>query len=247
MADNPWVPFYFADYLADTGTLSLAEHGAYLLLLAEAYRRGGKLECKSNANASVLHRLCRCNDDADKAAVDAVLSQFFQRTASGFSHKRVQKVLARREEISEKRASAAARRWDANASVLHMQPQPQLQPQLQVEPKTKKRGVVGGGSGGPRIPKPKSTKHALPSDWQPKSSHGLIATEQGLDLAAEAVKFREHALSTGRRMVDWDLCFNTWLRKARDFGARPSGNGANPRKYVSILDADYIETKEKTA
>ena len=222
MADNPWIPFYFADYLADTGTLSLAEHGAYLLLMAEAYRRGGVL----NANASNLHRLCRCTDDADRAAVDSVLSQYFTRAKAGYSHKRIQKVLARRDEIKEKRSNAALRRWDANASPMQMQPQLHIQPHPESDPKTQEREVEGESPReGTKSRKRGKTAHVLPADWAPKPSHQTVATEQGVDLAAEVVKFTEHARSTGRRMVDWDLCLNTWLRRARDFGARPRTGG----------------------
>lgn len=32
---RPWLPFYPADYLADTRDLDVAEHGAYVLLLIQ--------------------------------------------------------------------------------------------------------------------------------------------------------------------------------------------------------------------
>lgn len=36
-----WMPLYVADYIADTRRLSLAEHGAYMLLIMEYWRNGG--------------------------------------------------------------------------------------------------------------------------------------------------------------------------------------------------------------
>jgi uncharacterized protein YdaU (DUF1376 family) len=115
VAEQPWIPFYFADYIADTAALSLAEHGAYLLLMAEAYRHGGRLPCDRNADASpshrTLHRLCRCEDEKERWAVDAVLRRFFLFEGDYYRHPRIEKELARRVERSEKAAQSATAGW----------------------------------------------------------------------------------------------------------------------------------------
>ena len=71
MADH-WSPWYWTDYIRKTSGLTLAQHGAYLLLLTEYYANG-----PISANADFLFRVCRAFDDGERAAVQAVLEQFF--------------------------------------------------------------------------------------------------------------------------------------------------------------------------
>jgi uncharacterized protein YdaU (DUF1376 family) len=126
---NPWSAFYWGDYIADTGHLTLAQHGAYILLMAHYYRTRRPLP----ANASVLHRVCRCTTDADKSSVDEVLAEFFTLEDGLYRHNRIDRELAKSTDISEKRRAAAQAKHQkgrhANAVQMHTQPQPQPQPQ----------------------------------------------------------------------------------------------------------------------
>lgn len=78
-----------------------------------------------------------------------------------------------------------------------------------------------GGSGGAASPTPaprngrKRPTRAIPEDWRPNHKHAEYARERGIDLSSEAFRFRNHAHSVDRRLVDWDAGFRNWLTKAR--------------------------------
>lgn len=60
----------------------------------------------------------------------------------------------------------------------------------------------------------------LPGDWRPTVEHEARAAAEGLDLAAEAERFRLHAEATGRAMANWNAAFTTWLMNAKRFAPR---------------------------
>lgn len=75
---------YIGDYQRDTGTLSLAEHGAYRLMLDELYATGSPLP----NDRKELYRLLRCDSAADRKAVDKVASRFWAETDEGLVNRR---------------------------------------------------------------------------------------------------------------------------------------------------------------
>lgn len=140
MADaTAWMPLYIGDYLRDTQHLSTAEHGAYLLLIMNAWGRGGFLP----SDPERLRRIVGM-DAKDWRTAWPVLREFFEDGPDGLHHKRVDSELAKASEVSGKRKAAADARWSkrdttsnanayANASGLHVpgtsQSQSQPQPQ----------------------------------------------------------------------------------------------------------------------
>lgn len=63
---------HIGDYARDAGHLSMLEHGAYTLLLDRYY------STEQPIPADHAHRICRARTRDERAAVDAVLSEFFQ-------------------------------------------------------------------------------------------------------------------------------------------------------------------------
>lgn len=98
--------FYPADYLLDTTDLTLAEHGAYLVMMIRYYWEGQILEKDKYRN---------CRTEEDKRATDAILTRFFHVEDGRIIHHRIERefeALARFVEHQSKagKASAEARR-----------------------------------------------------------------------------------------------------------------------------------------
>ena len=94
---RPWMPLYVGDYLGDTGHLTTAQHGAYLLLMMHYWRKGELPDCDRQLSKITKLPLKTWCD------YRAVLQAFFH---DGWRHKRIDAELERVMRISEKRASA---------------------------------------------------------------------------------------------------------------------------------------------
>lgn len=75
---------HLGDYARDTAHLSMVEHGAYTLLLDRYYAT------ERGIPDAQVHRLARARTDDERAAVDAVLAEFFILTNGLWTHGRVE-------------------------------------------------------------------------------------------------------------------------------------------------------------
>jgi uncharacterized protein YdaU (DUF1376 family) len=91
------MPLYVGDYLGDTGHLTTAQHGAYLLLMMHYWRKGELPDCdRQLAKITKLPLRTWCD-------YRPVLQNFFY---DGWKHKRIDAELERMMRVSEKRAIA---------------------------------------------------------------------------------------------------------------------------------------------
>jgi len=100
-----WMPLYIADYLSDTIHLTAAQHGAYLLILMEIWRKGPIPDDKRR-----LARIAKVSCDDWDAGIWPVLSEFLTITPAGVTQKRLEAERSRAESVSKKRAAATAAR-----------------------------------------------------------------------------------------------------------------------------------------
>jgi uncharacterized protein YdaU (DUF1376 family) len=95
--NRPWMPLYVGDYLGDTGHLTTAQHGAYLLLMMHYWRKGELPDDDrqlSKITKLPLRTWCEYRP---------TLQDFFY---EGWKHKRIDAELARMLHVSQKRAIA---------------------------------------------------------------------------------------------------------------------------------------------
>jgi uncharacterized protein YdaU (DUF1376 family) len=107
---DTWMPWYVADYLADTAHLSTEQHGAYCLMLMAAWKRGGSLP-KDDAQLAAVCRLTPSRWKAHRS----VLLEFFTEEPTQFAHKRVTKERVKAQEISDKKSLAGQKGGTAKA------------------------------------------------------------------------------------------------------------------------------------
>ena len=81
---------YIGDYQRDTGTLTLAEHGAFILMLQHHYATE-----KPIPTGKDLYCLLRANSKAEREAVDAVARRFWAVTPDGLVNARAGEEIAR--------------------------------------------------------------------------------------------------------------------------------------------------------
>jgi uncharacterized protein YdaU (DUF1376 family) len=94
---RPWMPLYVGDYLGDTGHLTTAQHGAYLLLMMHYWRKGELPDDDrqlSKITKLPLKTWCEYRP---------TLQDFFY---EGWKHKRIDAELERMLRVSHKRAIA---------------------------------------------------------------------------------------------------------------------------------------------
>lgn len=80
---------YIGDYQRDTAHLSIAEHGAFLLMLQHYYATEKPLPA-----GRALHRMLRAQDKFERDAIDVVVAQFWRTTDAGLVNDRADVELA---------------------------------------------------------------------------------------------------------------------------------------------------------
>lgn len=96
---------YIGDYQRDTAALSIAEHGAYVLMLQHYYATEQPLP-----QGKTLHRLLRATQKAERDAIDSVVAHFWVSKDGGLVNLRAEAEISKAsKQCSTNRATAQTR------------------------------------------------------------------------------------------------------------------------------------------
>lgn len=214
MSAPPYMRLYWGDYFRDTGHLSRGEHGAYLLLLAALWNRGGKLP----DDDAVLAKFALCTP-REWASIKATIMAFFQVRRGQVTHKRITAELTKYESTIGKRKAAgrkgglASRGQDEGNSEANANHKP-----TKPEPEPKREGIDPSLSGERAQSKGSRRKRETPlpagfpdADLIDEAEQAVRSAGVRLDIADQAARFRAHALTNDRRVRDWAEAFRGWV------------------------------------
>jgi uncharacterized protein YdaU (DUF1376 family) len=216
---------HIGDYLKDTAHLSLLEHGVYSRLLDVYYTREQPIP------ESDVDRLVGARTKEERAAVKAVLNEFFKLEAGGWKQDRCDREIARFQDKQEKAKRSAEARWSQSVRNANAFQSGDAQDMRTHSEGNATRAPV------PRHQTPDTTTEAklrsgrgsrLPPDWSPGEPGYAFASKAGLingRAQTEFEKFKDHwAAKTGQDAVkaDWQAAWRNWVRKATEFAPKQS-------------------------
>jgi uncharacterized protein YdaU (DUF1376 family) len=251
---------YMADYAQKTARLSLAEHGAYTLLLDELYSTEKPLP----ADHSSLFRICRAMDKTEQAAVKSVADKYFPIDVNGTRSN--PRALA---EITEAAPAMEAARLNGKKGGrprkepdgLNKNNPMGFEKQTQTEPSSKPphssdNYSIPSGIEIVNAPKPRPLKKC-PSDFSITMAMQDWSTEHGItvDLKTETEKFKDYTFN--RAISDWQGAWRNWIRKAQDYEyskLKPTGfaqQNFNKQEALEARNADvarrWVESQQVAA
>lgn len=217
-SNRAWMPLHIENYLADTGHLTAAEHGAYMLLIMSYWRDGGL-----PVDERLIQRMSRLSKDEWAESRD-IIAALFQ---DGWKHKRIDEELAKADEIIEKRRNAALGRHaksKSDASAVHVQSK---STDTGVPPRTNNQSQKEEPNGSS-----KKNGCRLPEDFVADIGFAVEAGLSPSQAETEAAKFRDYwngvAGAKGTKR-DWPGTWRNWVRSAAERLPRPRGSPATFR------------------
>jgi uncharacterized protein YdaU (DUF1376 family) len=193
----------------------MLEHGAYTLLLDRYYTTEKPLPTRAEA-----HRVCRARSSVERAAVDAVLAEFFVTDGEAFMNRRAEEEItkaAHQRTVNQelgKRGGRPKQTEQITESVSELEPtrNPSQTPDSRLqEPNGSERAR-------------KRAARQCPADFAvtPDLLAWAAAEVPAVPLEQETAKFRDYTFKTA--LTDWPGAWRNWMRKALEYAPRMNGS-----------------------
>jgi uncharacterized protein YdaU (DUF1376 family) len=224
MAEYPYMKLWTNDFIGDTGHLSTAETGAYIMLLMCAWRTS---DCSLPDDDKKLARMARADGRHWSKIKDAVL-EFWDLEGGRWTNKRLTKerftaTVKSRLAATAGRASALKRNNSAPTDVAI--PFQRKSNEVIVTVIEDKKEPLQGSKENKKSPQKKGVP--IPDDWLPSENLIQFAIDEIGDLKdvqRETDKFIDYwvAIPGARgRKKDWNATFRNWIRRNADqYGER---------------------------
>jgi len=202
---------HLGDYAKDTAHLSMLEHGAYSLLMDRYYAT------EQGIPADQAHRVARARTKEEKAAVDAVLAEFFTLNDGVWTKNRIEEEIAK----AAGKITAARENGKRGGRPKKNPDQTQEKPSgfpLGSETETQTKALQTPDTRHQESRSPSGSR--LPPDWE--LPNDWLAWAQGerpdLDIAQAASRFADYwhgKAGKEARKVDWLATWRNWVRGER--------------------------------
>lgn len=220
---------HIGDYLRDTAHLSLLEHGVYTRLLQVYYSREAPI-----ADAE-KYRLVGARSEDERAAVDAVLGEFFTRSGEGWVQARCDREIAEYQVKAERNREIGrlggrpVKASNPQETQTVSAPNPDETLASSQEPIAKRKDRERAASA---APSPRGSR--IPDGFPDADALAWAGGERpDLDVRLTAEKFRDYwrgVPGTRGSKADWPATWRNFVRSERGaVRARASPNAADRR------------------
>lgn len=257
MAKEPFLPFFFGDFLASTAEWEGEERALYMLLLGYQWSLGSLPE--------EPRRICKlvCWDWQLFERCWSTVQAKFEANAGRLLNQRLEQHRAKSLQLSEKRAAVGAlggkasqaiaraareqlvESTGANAQNLVDPPSSPSHPILSSPDSQSDTHHSVATSSGNASRKRSAPATRLPADFELTDERRAIAKAENADPDREFAKFTDHwkaSSGANARKHDWDATWRNWCRKSGDM--RPRANGAARRVYRDAPTTAELEALE---
>lgn len=238
---------HLGDYARDTAHLTMLEHGAYGLLLDRYYAT------ERGIPAEQAHRVARARTRDERAAVDAVLAEFFTLADGILTHGRVQREIekaqskikaARENGMRGGRPKRNQTQTDQEPTGLWPGSDSQTQMKAHQTPDTKEKRCIEGAKA-PSHPEPGSWVHRFPPGFD--EFWAAYPRKVGKDAAAKAFAKRRVGVGLLAQMlaaISTQKTGEQWQRDGGQFIPHPAtwlneGRWQDETPRVETVDAVF--------